>query len=72
MTVNELIDALYCYDGNTEVTIIEHQGNVTRWRPIEQKDFETIPCGNKRVMRLHANIAYEIHPDQEPQPLTCG
>lgn len=60
MTVTELIDALYCYNGNTEITILETNGNVTQWRPLEQRDFETIQAGDKRVMRLHPNIAYQI------------
>lgn len=63
MTVNELIDSLYCYDGNTEITILEQKDNTIFWRPLEQKDFDTIQCGDKRVMRLHANIAYQIKPE---------
>lgn len=70
MTVNELIDALYCYDGNTEITILEKEGNVTKWRPLEQCDFETIKCGNKRVMRLHPKIAWQI--DNEPTEFGIG
>ena len=60
MTVNELIDALYCYNGTTEITILETKGNVTRWRPLEASDFETIQCGDKRVMRLAPHIAWKI------------
>lgn len=48
---------------NTEITILETKDNVTQWRPLEQKDFETIKSGNKRVMRLHPSIAYQINPE---------
>lgn len=64
MTVNELIDALYCYDGNTEITILDKKDNMIFWRSLEPKDFETIAAGSKRVMRLHPNIAYQINPDE--------
>lgn len=63
MTVNDLIDALYCYAGDTEITIMETNGNVTEWRPLEPADFETIKCGDRRVMRLHPKIAYQIDPE---------
>lgn len=65
MTVNELIDALYCYDGKTEITILETKDNMTFWRPLEPSDFETIKCGDKRVMRLHSKIAWKIEPPKE-------
>lgn len=65
MTVNELIDALYCYNGNTEITILETKDNVTQWRSLEPSDFETIKCGDKRVMRLAPHIAWKI---QESNP----
>lgn len=71
MTVNDLIDLLYLYNGSDEITITEQKNNVSMWRPLTNRDLGEIKCGDKKIIRLAPNIQDKID-DSEPTEFCIG